>query len=173
MIILKLPIWLKGEFYSNLLRAAQAWYAKLEYWIAWPLRQLDVATCEEYLLDVYAYQRGITKIIGEPISLYRLRIKTAFINSEEAGTITGLKNIMRRLEVPVVSVKHKISGRHWAVVEVEVTQSVNSEYGDILQEIFSTYGKLCRTYEVKVLTPLSVNFRVGVSFSTSTTIVAR
>ncbi len=173
MINLKMPNWAQGSFFVRLLNAAQAWFEKVAGWIAWPLEQLDVATCHVALLDAYAYQRYVNKITGEPLSLYRLRIQTAFINAKEAGTINGLKNILQRLGIDIISINQKVDGRHWAVVEIEVSQVVLSQFGAVIQELMSTYGKLCRTYEIKVISPLALNVRVASKRYKSKTIIAK
>jgi len=173
MIQLKLPNWAPGSFLGRLLAAIQAWFAKVESWLTWPLNQLDVATCHPGLLDTIAYERYVSPIQGEPIELYRLRIQTAFLNAKEAGTITGLKNILERLGITIAGINQKIPNRHWAIIEIEVSEQVVSQYGAVLQELMSTYGKLCRTYEIKVVSPLDVFVRVGASRYISQTIIAK
>lgn len=173
MIQLKLPNWAQGLFLTRLVVAIQAWFEQVENWLNWPLQQLDVRTCHPDLLEAIAYQRYVRPIKGESIDLYRLRIQTAFLNAQDAGTTSGLKRILERLGIEVVGVKQEIPGRHWAVVEIEISDASFSQHGAVLQEIMSAYGRLCRTYEMKVNSPLSMNVRVGAARFISRTVVAK
>ncbi len=173
MIQLKLPNWIQGLFITRLVIAVQAWFAQVETWTNWPLQQLDAENCHLDLLDAIAYQRYVRAIEGEPIELYRLRIHTAFLNAQDAGTTPGLRKILDRLGISVVGVQQNIQGRHWAVVEVEIEDGVFSQYGAVLQEIMASYGRLCRTYEMKVNSRLSMNVRVATSRFISKTVIAK
>jgi len=169
MMNLKLPEWLNVPFFSKLKAALQLWWALVEKWLEWPLNQLDPMTCHEGLLDVFAYKKKIRRMKNESVDLFRLRIASAYINATEAGTINGLKNILNRLNIPFVDVRQQIPGRHWAVIEVEVTQQAASDYGEFLQEVLSQYGKLCRTYEIKVVISEPLMVRAE-TFSYSSTV---
>jgi hypothetical protein len=39
------------------------------------------------MLDLMAWERGIQRFSGEPLSLYRKRVKYAFINARDAGEV--------------------------------------------------------------------------------------
>ncbi|WP_332834317.1 hypothetical protein [Escherichia coli] len=58
-----------------------------------------VDTCAEPLLNLLAYQRNITRFKGEPVSLFRLRVKHAFINAQDSGERAGFERIFKRLGV--------------------------------------------------------------------------
>ncbi|MEY8240015.1 MAG: hypothetical protein RPT25_06695 [Cycloclasticus sp.] len=173
MINLKLPNWIKGTFLAKLVAAVQAWFVLLESFLLWPLQQLDVKTCHVGLLENYAYQRYIRKIYGEPEALYRLRIHTAFLNAEDAGTIPGIKKIFNRLGITITSINQHIAGRHWAVVEIEISDDVFAQYGAVLQEVMSGYGRLCRTYEFKIISHSTIRVRTGDMQFKSNTVIAR
>ena len=84
---LKLPFWLEGVELSKLRDAAQSWWAKVETWMNWPLLQLDAETCHLTVLDLLAWQRDIQRFQGEPETLYRKRVKYAFINAVDLSLI--------------------------------------------------------------------------------------
>jgi len=172
MISLKLPNWLSIPFYMKLKNAFQAWWDLVESWSRWPLNQMDIMTCHALLLDVVAYRRNIKRMRNESTGLYRTRIATAYINAKEAGTIKGLRNIFTRLGIPIVGIEQKIEGEHWATIKVQVTYDVASEYGELMKEILANYGKLCRSYQLTVISPVSIYLRsANFQFSSNTIIL--
>lgn len=82
---LHLPSWMdKGEP-AKLLAALRRFWSGVYGWLTWPLQQLDAETCTEGLLAILAYQRDIHRFNGEPLDLFRKRVKFAFINAKDAG----------------------------------------------------------------------------------------
>ncbi|MCZ7024177.1 phage tail protein, partial [Salmonella enterica] len=88
--------------------AAQSWWEKVEGWLQWPLMQMNADTCHITVLDLLAWQRDISRFKDEPESLYRLRVKFAFINSVDAGSTVGLKRILQRLGVGYVEINERL-----------------------------------------------------------------
>lgn len=159
MFKLKLPFWLDGPELAKLTAAAQAWWAKVEGWLTWPLMQMDPEVCHLQLLDLLAWQRDITRFSGEPESLYRLRVKYAFINAVDAGSTEGLKQILVRLGVGVVEIEERVDGRDWDVVFVQVSDAQSSQHSELLRELIRHYGRTCRRYDFLTINPLD-NLRV-------------
>lgn len=156
MIKLELPFWLDGAELAKLKAAAQAWWTKVEGWLRWPLLQMDAETCHPTILDLLAWQRDISRFRSEPESLYRLRVKFAFINAVDAGSVAGFKRIMQRLGVGYVEIEERLPDRDWDVVMLRLTDSQLSKNPDLLRVLIQQYGRTCRRYDFVTLTPLPV-----------------
>lgn len=147
MIKLDLPFWLAGTELTKLKAAATSWWTKVEDWLRWPLLQMDADTCHLTVLDLLAWQRDISRFRGEPERLYRLRVKFAFINAVDAGSVAGFKRIMRRLGVGYVRIEERLPDRDWDVVQLHLSDSQLSENPELLSLIVQYYGRTCRRYE--------------------------
>ncbi|PXC05883.1 phage tail protein, partial [Pseudomonas aeruginosa] len=154
MIKLKLPFWLDGPELAKLTRAAQAWWEKAEDQLRWPLLQLDAETCHITILDLLAWQRDISRFRGEPENLYRLRVKHAFVNAVDAGSVAGVKRILQRLGVGYVEIEERMPGRDWDVVLLQLTDSQLSANPELLRVLIQQYGRTCRRYDFQTITPV-------------------
>lgn len=151
---LKLPFWLSGPELSKLVATAQAWWAQAIEWLRWPYLQLDADTCHLAILELWAWQRDVTRFIGEPESLFRLRVKHAFINSVDAGSTAGLKRILVRLGVGYVEIEERMPERDWDVVLLTLSDSQLSDNPDLLRVLIRQYGRTCRRYDFVTITPV-------------------
>ncbi|CAI8974748.1 Phage tail protein (Tail_P2_I) [Pseudomonas chlororaphis] len=156
MIRLKLPFWLDGPELAKLKAAAQTWWEKVEGWLQWPLLQMDAETCHLAVLDLLAWQRDINRFKDEPESLYRLRVKFAFINAVDAGSTAGLKRILHRLGVGYVEIEERLEGRDWDVVLLRLSDSQLSENPELLRVLIQQYGRTCRRYDFVTITPVTL-----------------
>ncbi|BAP41290.1 putative uncharacterized protein [Pseudomonas sp. StFLB209] len=148
MIKLELPFWLDGAEATKLKAAAQAWWDRAEAWMTWPLLQLDPETCHPQILDLLAWQRDISRFRGEPLSLYRLRVKYAFANAKDAGSTVGFKRIFQRLGIGDVQILERQHNRDWDVVQLLLSDQQLSDYPMLLDLIVNQYGRTCRRYEL-------------------------
>ena len=164
MIKLNLPFWLDGPQLAKLRAASQAWWEKVEGWLQWPLLQLDAETCHLTILELLAWQRDITRFKDEPESLYRLRVKFAFINAVDAGSTAGLKRILVRLGVGYVEIDERMPDRDWDVVLLRLSDSQLSQNPELLRVLIQQYGRTCRRYDFVTITPLSLRI-VAVDFN--------
>jgi hypothetical protein len=139
MIKLNLPFWLDGPQLAKLKAAAQSWWEKVEG-----------------LLDLLAWQRDISRFKDEPESLYRLRVKFAFINAVDAGSTAGLKRILQRLGVGYVEIDERMPDRDWDVVMLRLSDSQLSLNPELLRVLIQQYGRTCRRYDFVTLTPVSL-----------------
>lgn len=153
---LKLPFWLAGAELTKLKDAAQSWWARVTEWLRWPLLQMDAETCHLTVLDLLAWQRDITRFKDEPESLYRLRVKFAFINAVDAGSTAGLKRILRRLGVGYVEIDERMPDRDWDVVLLRLSDSQLSESPELLRVLIQQYGRTCRRYDFVSITPVTL-----------------
>ncbi|MGT3071951.1 phage tail protein [Pseudomonas putida] len=156
MIKLKLPFWLEGVELTKLKNAAQSWWEKVEQWLNWPLLQIDAETCHMTVLDLLAWQRDIQRFQGEPETLYRLRVKYAFINAVEAGSTAGMIKIFQRLGIGYVEIQERLPDQDWDIVSLLLSDSQLSENPVLLRVLIQQYGRTCRRYEFSTITPVSV-----------------
>ena len=156
MIKLKLPFWLEGVELTKLKNAAQSWWEKVEQWLNWPLLQIDAETCHMTVLDLLAWQRDIQRFQGEPETLYRLRVKYAFINAVEGGSTAGMIRIFQRLGIGYVEIQERLPDQDWDIVSLLLSDSQLSENPVLLRVLIQQYGRTCRRYEFSTITPVSV-----------------
>ncbi|MGY2962815.1 hypothetical protein ACVWZP_003764 [Pseudomonas sp. TE36184] len=164
MIKLNLPFWLGGPQLTKLKAACQSWWEKVEGWLQWPLLQMDAETCHLTVLDLLAWQRDISRFKDEPESLYRLRVKFAFINAVDAGSTAGLKRILQRLGVGYVEIDERMPDRDWDVVLLRLSDSQLSQNPELLRVLIQQYGRTCRRYDFVTITPVSLRI-VAVDFN--------
>lgn len=156
MIKLELKFWLAGTELTKLKQAAQSWWETVEEWLRWPLLQMDAETCHLVMLDLLAWQRDITRFKDEPESLYRLRVKYAFINAVDAGSTAGMKRILQRLGVGYVEIEERMPDRDWDVVLLRFTDSQLAKNPELLRVLIQQYGRTCRRYDFVTLTPVTL-----------------
>lgn len=156
MIKLELKFWLAGTELTKLKQAAQSWWETVEDWLRWPLLQMDAETCHLVMLDLLAWQRDITRFKDEPESLYRLRVKFAFINAVDAGSTAGMKRILQRLGVGYVEIEERMPDRDWDVVLLRFTDSQLAKNPELLRVLIQQYGRTCRRYDFVTLTPVTL-----------------
>lgn len=173
MIKLELPFWLSGTELTKLKAAAHAWWTKVEDWMRWPLLQMDAETCHLVILDLLAWQRDITRFKGEPESLYRLRVKFAFINAVDAGSTAGMKRILQRLGVGYVEIEERQPDRDWDVVLLRLTNTQLSNNQELLRVLIQQYGRTCRRYDFVTITALPVGVMTVHFNDDQQTLVAR
>jgi hypothetical protein len=156
VIKLELKFWLAGTELTKLKQAAQSWWETVEEWLRWPLLQMDAETCHLVMLDLLAWQRDITRFKDEPESLYRLRVKYAFINAVDAGSTAGMKRILQRLGVGYVEIEERMPDRDWDVVLLRFTDSQLAKNPELLRVLIQQYGRTCRRYDFVTLTPVTL-----------------
>lgn len=173
MLKLSLPFWLDGTELAKLRAAAQNWWGKVENWLRWPLLQLDPQTCHLTVLDLLAWQRDISRFVGEPESLYRLRVKWAFSNAVDAGSGAGMLRIFQRLGVGYVELEERFDPVDWDVIRLHLTDAQLSRSPTLLRVITQQYGRTCRRYEFATITPVSVGIVIADFNDDQQTLVAR
>ncbi len=173
MIKLDLPFWLAGTELTKLKAATTSWWAKVEGWLRWPLLQMDPDTCHLTILDLLAWQRDITRFKDEPEALYRLRVKYAFINAVDAGTVAGMKRILQRLGVGYVEIEERLPDRDWDVVLLQLTDGQLAQNPELLRVLIQQYGRTCRRYDFSILTPVPLSVALVHFNDDQQTLVAR
>jgi len=117
---------------------------------------MDADTCHLTVLDLLAWQRDISRFKDETESLYRLRVKFAFINAVDAGSTAGLKRILQRLGVGYVEIDERMPERDWDVVLLRLSDSQLSQNPELLRVLIQQYGRTCRRYDFVTITPVSL-----------------
>lgn len=173
MIKLELPFWLTGTELTKLKAAATSWWTKVEGWMRWPLLQMDADTCHLTILDLLAWQRDITRFKGEPEALYRLRVKYAFINAVDAGSVAGMKRILQRLGVGYVEIEERQPDRDWDVVLLQLTDGQLAQNPELLRVLIQQYGRTCRRYDFSTITPVPLSVALVDFNDDQQTLVAR
>lgn len=155
MIDIKLPFWLTAEQTEKLTLAAKTWWQRIEDWMRWPLGQLDPLTCTVGILNLLAWQRDINRFKNEPESLYRLRVKYALINAQDAGSKAGFIRIFERLGIGYLEIEERVDPVDWDVILLNLSDSQLAANTDLLIHIIQKYGRTCRRYQLQVITPIT------------------
>jgi len=155
-----LPFWMAGPELTKLARAAQKWFGLVMGWAIWPVKQMDPETCSEIVLNLLAWQRDIDRFQGEPLALYRKRVKYAYANARDAGSVEGFKRIFQRLGVGYIEIDERMDGRDWDVLAIHLSDTQLADNQDLLQVLIQHYGRTCRRYEWTIITPLPITVRM-------------
>lgn len=148
---IQLPSWMNKGEPLTLAHSAKRWWERVYSWLTFPLAQIDVDTCDEQLLNLLAYQRDVMRFPGESLSLYRLRIKHAFINSQDAGSIAGFERIFERLEIGKIQQLERQLQLDWDVIVIRINDEQLSRDNDLMMNLVRQYGRTCRRYFFDVL----------------------
>lgn len=157
MIKLDLPFWNNKGASIPLIKMAQSYWEKIEAGLRWPLTQLDPLTCPLSILNFIAWQRDIERFAGEPLWLFRTRVKYAFANAQDAGSVVGIKRIFQRLGIGYVEVLERVDGKDWDVIVFNMNDNQLSQNTALLKVLVEQYGRTCRRYEFNVITPLGLD----------------
>lgn len=122
-------------------------------WMLFPLNQFDALTCSEKLLRLMAWDRDIKQFEGEPLDLFRKRVKYAALNAKDAGSVYGFKRIFQRLGIGIVAFKERESAIDWDVCTIELTDNAISKNSKLVQTLIEQYGRTCRRYRFQVTYP--------------------
>lgn len=161
MIHIKLPFWLdKGEVAKIAVLFEKWWYWVLNS-LCFPFETQDEEKCSEQILNLIAYQRDIVRFEGEPLELFRKRVKYAFVNAKDAGSVAGFKRIFERLGVGYVELEERFDRENWDVIKVRVNDSQISRNPDLLNLIIRHYGRTCRRYTFEIIINQAVHLVHG------------
>lgn len=172
MINLKLPFWLGGNELSKLKVAAQRWWETVQGWLMWPYTQLDPDTCHLNVLELWAWQRDVTRFVGEPEALFRLRVKYAFVNAVDAGSTAGMKRILERLGVGYIEIEERQPERDWDVVLLRLSDNQLSINANLLRVLVQQYGRTCRRYDFENMTLTTLQVAIADFNDDQATLVA-
>ncbi|MEY0514452.1 phage tail protein [Providencia manganoxydans] len=158
---LQLPSWMNKGEPATLLRATKRFWEIIYGCLTWPLAQLDPDTCTEPLLNLLAYQRDIQRFNNEPLDLYRKRVKYAFINAKDSGSVAGFIAIFERLGIGKVLIKERQPNIDWDVIILVLNDEQLSRAPDLLINIIYKYGRTCRRYQFEVINDYKLSMRAA------------
>ncbi|WP_368166084.1 phage tail protein [Aeromonas sp. R9-1] len=154
------PWWEDGQTIADgvkepafLARGIMALWRRIRRWCLLPLEVVDPLTCSRELLDLLAWERDIRRFDGEPLELYRRRVKYAFINAMDAGEVAGFKRIFERLGIGWCELHERQAGAPWDVITIEVTDSAIAGNQPLMEALIRHYGRTCRRYRFQVVYP--------------------
>ncbi|ELO4935817.1 hypothetical protein QUQ76_001022 [Escherichia coli] len=156
-----LPTWMNKGEPLTLAHSSHRYQEKIYSWLTWPLQQIDVDTCAEPLLNLLAYQRNITRFKGEPVSLFRLRVKHAFINAQDSGERAGFERIFKRLGIGEVKTLERQLQHDWDVILLRINDTQLSENNALMMQLVRQYGRTCRRYFFQVINATTARLTAG------------
>ncbi|MFS7187733.1 hypothetical protein AB6864_26230 [Serratia proteamaculans] len=159
--VITMPSWMNKGEPKKLAAACATFWEKVKGWISFPLEQTDPETCTVQILNLLAYQRDIDRFEGEPLWLYRLRIKHAFINAQDSGSFIGFKRIFDRLKIGDMQQLERQPGIDWDVIIIRVNDNQLAANATLMNEIIRKYGRTCRRYRFEVLNVAPLGMRAG------------
>lgn len=148
---INLPVWMNKGEPLTLAHTSKIWWERVYSWLTFPLAQIDVDTCNEQLLSLLAYQRDINRFSGESLSLFRLRVKYAFINAMDAGSKAGFAKIFERLEIGKIQQLERQLWLDWDVILLRINDAQLSRDNALMMSLIRQYGRTCRRYFFDVL----------------------
>ena len=158
---IKLPVWMNRGDPVRLANAAVRYWENIYHWLQFPILQFDPLTCDERILFLYAYQRDVKRLNGESLLLYRRRIKYAYANASDSGSVIGFKNIFERLEIGSVQILERQNGYDWDVIILRLSDSQLTNNRELLSEIIRQYGRTCRRYFFEIVHVQPMRFACG------------
>lgn len=156
MINIKLPFWMdKGEL-RKIALLFEKWWRYVLGAVAFPLSILDEEKCSERILNLIAYQRDVDRFEGEPIELFRKRVKYAFLNAKDAGSKAGFIRIFERLGIGYVEIVERFDEVNWDVIKIRLSDNQLAKNHQLLNLIIRKYGRTCRRYTFEVISKTEV-----------------
>ena len=146
-----LPSWLSVGDIDKLKAAAEQFWAEVGAWAEFPLQQQDGYLAEQPILGLLAWERGIKRLPGEDIVLFRLRIKHAVENAEDAGSTEGFERIFKRLGFNYVETLERQDGTDWDVITIRLNINELTNNLPLIGTLIQSYGRTCRRYVVSTL----------------------
>jgi GAF domain-containing protein len=144
-----------------LIAGITAFWQQVRSWLLYPLVCQDPLTCSPRLLGLLAWERDITRFDGEPLDLYRKRVKWAYLNARDAGDVAGFKRIFARLDLGWCELHERQADTDWDVITVEVTDSDAANNQTLMMVLIQHYGRTCRRYRFQVTYPQAATVRAA------------
>lgn len=149
------PWWEDGTTISRtlaepafLVRGIMAFWVKVRRWLLLPLDQ-DPLTCALPVLSLIAWERGMVRVAGEPLELFRKRVKFAFVNAQDSGEVAGFKRIFERLGLGACELHERQPDIPWDVIIVEMDDNDFTRNQLLIESLIQHYGRTCRRYRFK------------------------
>lgn len=144
-----------------LAKGINAFWQRLKGWLLLPLAQQDPLMCSQELLNLLAWERDIRRVDGEPLELFRKRVKFAFINAKDAGEVAGFKRIFERLGIGTCEFHERQANAPWDVIIIEVADRALTTNQLLMETLIQQYGRTCRRYRFQVTYPVHTTLGMG------------
>ena len=158
---IKLPTWLDGIAATALAKVAEKYWQTVENYMLYALEQLEEQNASLPILDLLAWERGINRLAGESVELYRLRIKHAVANSEDAGSTIGMERTFKRLGFAYIEINERVPGFDWDMVEIALIEDEFANKQLLVEELIKQYGRTCRRYFLSALSVIDTYVVAG------------
>lgn len=144
---IKLRFWQgAGPVLTGIAGVFDRWWDKVRGWIDFCLAPADARTAPMPLVNLLAWERGITRLFGEPESLYRLRVYYAFLNAKDAGQKAGFERIFQRLGIELNGQAERVDNDNWDVIFLESNDDLFTSVPGLFGALTESYGRTCRRY---------------------------
>jgi len=154
---IKLKFWADGPVLSKTAQVCGETFDRLlTNLAALSARWGDADTCPVPILNLLAYQRGITRLEGEDDNLYRKRVKYAFENSLDAGSAAGFARIWARLGLGVIVQTERYDSTDWDVIKIQLDEATFARYRGLFEALIGLYGRTCRRYQIESADPAHI-----------------
>lgn len=127
------------------------WFLYAKTLLIWPANQLDIDKATIFMVDMIAWERDVHRFNDEPESLYRKRVKYAYVNARDAGSVAGFKRIWHRVGLGDVVIEERVNGWEWDVVLLSVDAESIAKDSNLMNILIEKYGRTCRRYLVGTL----------------------
>ncbi len=144
---IKIPFWMASGHLKKYADFLLGWFDLVSIWLKFSLTFNDIETVDINIVDLYAWQRDVDRVHSEPEWLYRKRVKFAYHNAKDAGSLAGFKRIWQRMELGELEIYERLAGRDWDVIELEVGGQTLADHSELLRILIEKYGLACRRYE--------------------------
>jgi len=155
-LVEKIPFWLSGAEIKLLADAAQAFWQRWEDWLSQVTGIVDITTCPEAALALHAWERGIARLPGEPVAVWRDRVLHAITTAIDSGSKRGLEFILGVYGVLGFQVLERVAGDDWDIIRIELDPVSLSADSELLGRVFTEWGRVCRRYIVGYTVPVPV-----------------
>lgn len=144
---IKIPFWMGKGLLKKYADFLLSWFELVTGWLKFTLSFNDIETIDIRIVDLFAWQRDVDRINSEPEWLYRKRVKYAYHNAKDAGSLAGFKRIWQRLELGYLVIDENVQGRDWDIIQLEIDGETLADHEELLRVIIARYGLACRRYE--------------------------
>lgn len=170
---IKLPFWMASGHLKKYADFLNGWFNQVKDWLAFPLNIFDIDTTSIRIVDLFAWERDITRFNAEPEWLYRKRVKFAYQNARDAGSLAGFKAIWARMELGALEIHEHVPGREWDIILMEMEDKTLSDSPELLNILIEKYGLACRRYEWFSQYTLKMNVRTQHFGNTEQNLIAK
>lgn len=174
---IKITFWMAAGNVKALVKTLNRWFTYARELLYWPVQQYNLDTAALFIIDMIAWERDIQRYNNEPEELYRLRVKHAYQNARDAGSVAGFKAIWARCGLGEVNVIERIDGEDWDIVLLSADVTTISKNETLINLLIEKYGRTCRRYQLRTVSTAKVeiyttNITAGLSISIATSATA-